>query len=75
MIFHGNKLVTALPRFLCFSDLSDYDVKWESAIKIIIYKKRKNNAQDRHNDRVFSKAASFAVSIENMNKTKQTSYI
>lgn len=73
MIFHGNKLVTALPRFLCFSDLSDYDVKWESAIKITIYREIKNNACNK--DRVFSNAASFAVSIENMNKTKQTFYI
>lgn len=73
MIFHGNKLVTALPRFLCFSDLSDYDVKWESAIKITIYREIKNNACNK--DRVFSNAASFVVSIENMNKTKQTFYI
>ena len=73
MKFHGNKLVTALLRFPCFRKLSDYNVKWESVIKIRVYRERKNNAFNK--DRVFSNAASFVVSTKNMNKTKQTFHI
>ena len=59
--FYGNKWVTALPRFLCFRNLSDYNLKWESIIKTTIYRKRKSNAFN--SNRVFSNAAWFAISI------------
>ena len=69
---HGNKWVTALPRFPCFRNLLGYNLKWESVIKTTIYRERKNN--DFNSDKFSSNAVWFGISINNMNKTKKTFY-
>ena len=37
----SNKWITALPRFLCFRKLSDYNLKWETLSKIQFTEKEK----------------------------------
>ena len=71
----GKKWVTALSRFPCFRNLSDYNLEWESVIKTTIYRERQNNTSIAKD--FFSNAAWFVVSISSINKTEQneTSYI
>ena len=68
--FHGNKWVTALPRFHYFRNLSDYDLKLESVIKTTNYRERKVTLSIMKG--FFSNAAWFCDKY-NINKIKQNS--
>ena len=41
MKFHGNKSVTALPRFPCFRNLSDYNLNGKVILKLQFTEKEK----------------------------------